>query len=79
MTTARGTEAIQPVVHIMDRTCYPPAGLGRLAFFRDLTARGLTGVALVTSDAHQGPVVAIGATPCPARHGNAVEPTTPRT
>ena len=27
-------------------------GAGWLAFFRDLTARGLTGVALVTSDAH---------------------------
>src|SRR3712207_8597716 len=31
-------------------------------FFRDLTARGLTGVALVTSDAHAGLVAAIGAT-----------------
>ena len=29
-------------------------GAGWLAFFRDLTARGLTGVALVTSDAHRG-------------------------
>jgi len=28
-------------------------GAGWLAFFRDLTARGLTGVALVTSDAHR--------------------------
>ncbi|SFU08764.1 Transposase, Mutator family [Geodermatophilus amargosae] len=33
-----------------------------LAFFRDLTARGLTGVQLVTSDAHRGLVDAIGAT-----------------
>jgi len=33
-----------------------------LAFFRDLTARGLTGVRLVTSDAHRGLVAAIGAT-----------------
>jgi putative transposase len=33
-----------------------------LAFFRDLTARGLTGVRLVTSDAHRGLVDAIGAT-----------------
>lgn len=32
------------------------------AFFRDLTARGLTGVKLVTSDAHAGLVAAIGAT-----------------
>src|SRR3954466_7762509 len=37
-------------------------GAGWLAFFRDLTARGLTGVALVTSDAHTGLVDAIGAT-----------------
>jgi putative transposase len=37
-------------------------GAGWLAFFRDLTARGLTAVALVTSDAHRGLVEAIGAT-----------------
>src|SRR6201991_2533753 len=37
-------------------------GAGWLAFFRDLTARGLTGVRLVTSDAHDGLVAAIGAT-----------------
>jgi putative transposase len=37
-------------------------GAGWLAFFRDLTARGLAGVALVTSDAHRGLVEAIGAT-----------------
>src|SRR4051794_29518539 len=37
-------------------------GAGWLAFFRDLTARGLTGVALVTSVAHRGLVEAIGAT-----------------
>jgi putative transposase len=37
-------------------------GAGWLAFLRDLTARGLTGVALVTSDAHRGLVEAIGAT-----------------
>ncbi|EID10451.1 transposase, partial [Mycobacterium xenopi RIVM700367] len=33
-----------------------------MAFFRDLVARGLSGVALVTSDAHPGLVAAIGAT-----------------
>jgi hypothetical protein len=33
-----------------------------LAFFRDLVARGLSGVALVTSDAHAGLVEAIAAT-----------------
>jgi putative transposase len=37
-------------------------GAGWLAFFRDLTARGLTGVQLVTSDAHRGLVEAAGAT-----------------
>ena len=37
-------------------------GAGWLGFFRDLTARGLSGVALVTSDAHQGLLGAIGAT-----------------
>ena len=37
-------------------------GAGWLGFFRDLTARGLSGVALVTSDAHNGLVAAIGAT-----------------
>ena len=37
-------------------------GAGWLAFFRDLTARGLGGVKLVTSDAHAGLVAAIAAT-----------------
>ena len=37
-------------------------GAGWLSFFRDLTARGLTGVHLVTSDNHRGLVAAIGAT-----------------
>ena len=37
-------------------------GAGWLAFFRDLTARGLSGVKLVTSDAHAGLVAAIEAT-----------------
>src|SRR3954454_16500315 len=37
-------------------------GAGWLGFFRDLPAPGLTGVALVTSDAHRGLVDAIGAT-----------------
>jgi putative transposase len=36
-------------------------GAGWLGFFRDLTARGLSGVRLVTSDAHSGLVAAIGA------------------
>ena len=37
-------------------------GAGWLTFFRDLVARGLSGVQLVTSDAHAGLVGAIGAT-----------------
>jgi len=37
-------------------------GAGWLSFFRDLAARGLGGVALVTSDAHRGLTEAIGAT-----------------
>jgi transposase-like protein len=37
-------------------------GAGWLAFCRDLVARGLTGVRLVTSDAHAGLVAAVGAT-----------------
>ena len=37
-------------------------GAGWLAFFRDLIARGLSGVQLVTSDAHAGLVAAIAAT-----------------
>jgi len=37
-------------------------GAGWLAFFRGLSARGLSGVALVTSDAHAGLVAALGAT-----------------
>jgi transposase-like protein len=37
-------------------------GAGWLTFFRDLIARGLTGVKLVTSDAHAGLVAAAGAT-----------------
>ena len=37
-------------------------GAGWLTFMRSLTARGLSGVKLVTSDAHAGLVAAIGAT-----------------
>lgn len=37
-------------------------GAGWLTFFRDLVARGLSGVKLVVSDAHAGLVTAAGAT-----------------
>jgi transposase-like protein len=43
-------------------TATTESGAGWLNFFRDLTARGLSGVALVTSDAHAGLAEAIGAT-----------------
>ena len=43
-------------------TATTESGAGWLSFFRDLSARGLSGVALVTSDAHAGLVEAIGAT-----------------
>jgi transposase-like protein len=43
-------------------TATTESAAGWLSFFRDLTARGLSGVALVTSDAHAGLVEAIGAT-----------------
>jgi transposase-like protein len=43
-------------------TATTESATGWLSFFRDLTARGLSGVALVTSDAHAGLVEAIGAT-----------------
>ena len=43
-------------------TATTESSAGWLGFFRDLTARGLSGVALVTSDAHAGLVEAIGAT-----------------
>jgi putative transposase len=42
--------------------CSAESAAGWLTFFRNLVARGLTGVALVTSDAHTGLVAAVGAT-----------------
>ena len=44
------------------QTATTESGAGWLGFFRDMVARGLSGVALVTSDAHTGLVEAIGAT-----------------
>ena len=46
-----------------------------LAIFRDLAAKGLIGVKLVTSDAHAGLVAATAAT-LPGAAGTAAEPTT---
>jgi transposase-like protein len=42
--------------------CSSEDSAGWLGFFRSLVARGLTGVSLVTSDAHGGLVAAVGAT-----------------
>ncbi|HLR55599.1 MAG TPA: transposase [Actinomycetales bacterium] len=53
-------------------------GSGWLTYFRDLVARGLTGVKLVTSDAHPGLVEAIGAA-LPGTAGRGAESTTPPT
>src|SRR6476620_5930349 len=43
-------------------TATTESAAGWLGFFRDLTARGLSGVAMVTSDAHAGLVEAVWAT-----------------
>jgi putative transposase len=42
--------------------CSAESHAGWLTFFRGLTARGLSGVSLVTSDAHPGLVAAVAAT-----------------
>jgi transposase-like protein len=60
VATGINAEGYREVLGI--HTATTESGAGWLAFFRDLTARGLTGVALVTSDAHAGLVDAIGAT-----------------
>jgi transposase-like protein len=60
VATGNNAEGYREVLGI--HTATTESGAGWLAFFRDLTARGLTGVALVTSDAHAGLVDAIGAT-----------------
>ncbi|BBX00108.1 hypothetical protein BST36_23260 [Mycolicibacterium moriokaense] len=52
----------------------PPPGTGR---GRSLTARGLSGVRLLASDAHAGVLAVIGAR-CPVRPGSAAETTTRR-
>jgi transposase-like protein len=60
VATGVNAEGYREVLGI--HTATTESGAGWLAFFRDLVARGLTGVALVTSDAHTGLVEAIGAT-----------------
>jgi hypothetical protein len=60
VATGVNADAYREVLGI--HTATTESGAGWLAFFRDLVARGLSGVALVTSDAHTGLVEAIGAT-----------------
>jgi len=59
---------------ILASTSAPPRRAGWLTFWRSLTPR-LSGVKLVTSDAHAGLVAAI-APPCPGRPGSGAAPTT---
>ena len=60
------------------RVATSETGAAWSSFFADLVARGLSGVRLVTSDAHAGLVEAIAAN-LPGTSGNAAAPTTPRT
>ncbi|HEY1516688.1 MAG TPA: IS256 family transposase [Solirubrobacteraceae bacterium] len=60
VATAVNAEGFREILGLQVSTAED--GAGWLAFCRDLVARGLTGVALVTSDAHSGLVAAIGAT-----------------
>lgn len=60
VATGVNVEGYREVVGVAVGTSESHAGW--LAFFRDLTARGLSGVQLVTADAHAGLVAAIGAT-----------------
>ena len=60
VATGVNAEGYREVLGIHTATTESSAGW--LSFFRDLAARGLSGVALVTSDAHAGLVEAIGAT-----------------
>jgi putative transposase len=60
VATGVNTDGYREVLGINCATA--ESGAGWLGFFRDLVARGLSGVAMVTSDAHAGLVDAIGAT-----------------
>jgi transposase-like protein len=60
VATAVNAEGFREILGLQVSTAED--GAGWLAFLRDLVARGLSGVGLVTSDAHAGLVAAIGAT-----------------
>ena len=76
VATGVNADGYREILGVATSTAESGAGWG--SFFKDLVARGLSGVALVTSDAHTGLVDAGGRT-CPAPPGNGVGPTTPRT
>jgi transposase-like protein len=60
VATAVNAEGYREILGVQVSTAED--GAGWLGFFRDLVARGLSGVGLVTSDAHAGLVEAVGAT-----------------
>ena len=60
VATGINTDGHREVLGVQASTSETHAGW--LGFFRDLVARGLSGVALVTSDAHTGLVEAVAAT-----------------
>ena len=60
VATGVNAEGYREILGVQSATA--ESGAGWLAFFRDLVARGLARVRLVTSDAHAGLVEAIGAT-----------------
>jgi putative transposase len=60
VATGINTDGHREVLGVQASTSETHAGW--LGFFRDLVARGLSGVALVTSDAHAGLVEAVAAT-----------------
>ena len=75
LTTGVNTEGYRKILGL--HVSSAEDGAGWLGFLRDLTARGLSGVALVTSDAHRG-LPRRSARPCRARPGSGAALTTPR-
>src|SRR5919107_1977689 len=59
VATGVNADGFREILGVATSTAEPGAGWN--SFFKDLVARGLSGVALVTSDAHTGLVDAIGA------------------
>ncbi len=59
LATGVNADGYREILGLATSTAESGAGWG--SFFKDLVARGLSGVALVTSDAHTGLVDAVGA------------------